>query len=447
MNKVPDWTDASDQGLLAQSRALSRELRKRRLRYESALEPLRGAPHRPDIYWDHAPSGTYPIIALRTVPCDKYVQGYCGPCSYSARSYPAGLSRGEIYEGLMTQLEWVLTHFDRLFVAGASGHLDGYRLRKAPERPWHQLQLAGESSFFRDAEVPRPRRRAILERLIAFQDQRGVNLHLMLECRPEHLLAAERSGELQELAPLLGALDTVVNVGFEAEDDFLRNLVFAKDLDRATFVEAMQVAQGYRLDPGVFLFAGSSILTTAEMLEETERSLSFLQRLGLFANLMVPNLQAYTLPDLLYEAGRYRLPEPYFLLDLADLLLAFRPTRPHPVTPFDWFLGGLESDPPPRVNILTHPRRRASDTVAASIHGCVLELVHTMDEARYRRQAQQLRLHPDHAHHLEDLSRRDDRPLRQRLVEDLAFASGYLETYHKRARATLNPSARRSFMS
>ncbi len=82
------------------------------------------------------------------------------------------------------------------------------------------MQLAGESSFFRDAEVPLVYRRAILERLVAFQGERGVNLHLMLECRPEHLLAAARSGELADLAPLLQALDTVVNVGLECHDEF-----------------------------------------------------------------------------------------------------------------------------------------------------------------------------------------------------------------------------------
>lgn len=415
--------------LLVQSRTLSQALRKRRLSHEKAEEPLHGAPSKPDIYFDHAPCGRYPIIALRTVPCDKYILGYCGPCSYSARSYPSGLGRKVLYDGLMDQLEWVLAHFDELAVEHSNGRLDGYHLRKAPERPWYMLQLAGESSFFRDAEVPPNYRRAILERLAAFQEERRVNLHLMVECRPEHLLAAHESGELSALDPLLRDLDAVVNIGFEFHDDFLRNIVFAKDLDLDTFSRAMVAARSYRLDPGVFLFAGAIGLTTREMLDEVERGLGYLQDLGLFANVMVPNLQTYTLPDLLYEAGHYRLPEPYFLLDLADRLLDFRPERPHAITPFDWFLGGLESDPPPRLNLLTNPRKYTSEAVTHAIHQCVLELVHSLDERSYRREAARLRAQPDYAYHLKDLARTDERPWPERLAEDLEAARLYLEVY------------------
>ena len=415
--------------LLTQSRALSRELRKRRLRHEKKEEPLHVAPEKPDIFFDYAPCGTYPIIALRTVPCDKYILGYCGPCSYSARSYPAGLGQQALYAGLMGQLEWVLTHFDELFVKRSNGRLDGYHLREAPERPWYMLQLAGESSFFRDAEVPPNYRRAILERLVLFQEERGVNLHLMLECRPEHLLAVHESGELRELGSLLHALDAVVNVGFECHDDFLRNIVFAKDLELDTFSRAMAIAQSYRLDPGVFLFAGATVLTTSEMLDEVERGLGYLQDSGLFANIMVPNLQTYTLPDLLYEAGCYQLPEPYFLLDLADRLLDYRPNRPHAVTPFHWFLGGLESDPLPRLNLLTNPRKCTSDTITRSIHRCVLELVRTLDEVSYRREAARLRAEPDYAWHLRDLACTDDRTWPERLADDLTIAQNYLEEY------------------
>ncbi len=427
--------------LLAQSRELSRELRKRRLRYEKKDQPLHRAPIKPDIFFDHAPCGMYPIIALRTVPCDKYVLGYCGPCSYSARSYPTGLDQQGLYAGLMRQLEWVLDHFDELFVTRANGRLDSYHLREAPERPWYMLQLAGESSFFRDAEVPPKYRRTILERLVAFQEKRGVNLHLMLECRPEHLLAAHESGELRELESLLNALDVVVNVGFECHDDFLRNVVFAKDLSRDVFSQAMAVAQSYRLDPGVFLFAGATVLTTSEMLEEVERGLGYLQELKLFANVMAPNLQTYTLPDLLYEAGRYRLPEPYFLLDLADCLLDFQPRRPRTTTPFNWFLGGLESDPLPRLNLLTNPRKFTSNAVAHSIHRCILELVRTLDDVRYRREAARLRAEPDYAYYLRDLARKDTRSWPERLAEDLEFAQSHLEVYDSQIQSGLDAVA------
>lgn len=427
MNPVP--TDAE---LLERGRKISRELRKRRLTLERNAEPLHSAPKQPDIYYESAPCGEYPIVALRTVPCDRYVQGDCGPCSYSARSYPVGLSREALHKGLIAQIEWLLEHFDEAVAARSDGTLEGYRVDGTPGRPWYMLQLAGESSFLRDAEVPPFYRRLILERLARFQKERGVNLHIMLETRPEHLLAAEESGELSQLAPLFAELNVVVNMGFEARDDFLRNVVFAKALELPVFERALGVAHAYGLDPGVFVFVGGELLTYHEQLAHTRQTLEYLQSMGVFANVMVANLQSFTLPDLLYDAGCYDLPEPYFLLDLIDALLEFTPQRPHAVTPFDWFLGGLVADPPPRATILDHPRRRTSISVTEKIKDAVGHLVQTGDEATYRREAVRLRSLPEFAWVARDTIEIDRETWRQRWAERLQIALGHLNSYDVR---------------
>ena len=400
---------------------LSRSLRKARLAAERLGAPQYGPAQRPDLYYDYAPCGRYPIIALRTVPCDRYVKGMCLPCAYSARPYVSGLGRETLYAGLERQVEWVLDNFDEVVANKASGRLDDYHLRQGlPDRPWYTLQLAGESSFFRDAEIPPAWRRWILERLVEFQEDRQINLHLMLECRPEDLLAAHESGELVQLRPLFRRLDVVVNMGLEYRDDWLRNRLFAKGLDLDTFERAVQVAHSHRLDPGVFVFAGAPVLTAAEILRETRYTLKYLERLRVFANLMVPNLQAGTLPDLLWEEGLYELPEPFFLLELADLAIDYHPYRPAPITPFDWFIGGLESDPPPRYTILDQPRRTTSDALTQEIHRVVLDLVTTLNVDTYRARAAHLREHPEAKAWREALQQTDPRSWDIRLSEILA---------------------------
>ena len=401
--------------------ALSRALRKERLAAERGGEPHTGPVLRPDLYYDYAPCGRYPIIALRTVPCDRYIKGMCLPCAYSARTYVSGIGRETLYASLEHQLKWVLDHFDEVVARHANGKLEGYQLRQGmPDRPWYTLQLAGESSFFRDAEIPPAWRRRILERLVEFQEQRQINLHLMLECRPEDLLAAHESGELDRLNPLFRLLDVVVNMGLEYRNDWLRNRLFAKGLDLDIFERAIAVAHIHRLDPGVFVFAGAPVLTAAEILRETRHTLRYLERQRVFVNLMVPNLQAGTLPNLLWEMGLYELPEPFFLLDLADLAIEYRPCRPNLVTPFDWFIGGLESDPPPRYTILDQPRRATSDALTREIHGVVLDLVTTLDVATYRARAARLRGHPEAAGWRQAIQRRDARSWESRLSEILA---------------------------
>ena len=392
--------------LRSQRLALSHMLRKARLRHEQRRQDERTLADRPDIYFDLGPDGEYPIIAFRTVPCDLYVKGFCAPCSYSARPWVAGAGRTAIHETIPIQLDWLLAHFDELFTCRANGKLAGYRFRRDGGRrdaPRYMMQLAGESSFFRDDEIPPQYRRQILERLAAFQQEEGVQLHVMLETRPEHLVAAEETGELEELAPLFEQLSVVINMGFEVADDWLREVVFMKNMPMETFRTAVEIAHAHNLDPGVFIYPGLEILSTPEMLEVLRDTLTFLQPMGVFANVMMPNLQAWTLPDVHYEAGLWMLPEPYFLLDVVDILLEYTPKRPDPVTPFHWFLGGLVSDPAPRATLLAHPRRQTGDAATTAIHEALRRLVCTNDADGYQREAKMLRCMADTQYHVENL--------------------------------------------
>ncbi|MEW6218931.1 MAG: hypothetical protein AB1634_05265 [Thermodesulfobacteriota bacterium] len=342
-----------------------------------------------------------------------------------------------LHETLLPQLEWVLARFDQLVVTRSSGDLPGYRLRPGHGRPWYMLQIAGESSFFRDAEIPPPHRRAILQRLVDFQEDRRINLHVMVETRPEHLVFAAESGELARLSPLFRVLDVVVNMGFEARDPFLRNVLFAKDLDEDMFVRAVGVAKHYRLDPGVFLFTGGHVLTTGEMLAATRESARYLGGLGVFVNFMVPNLHTYTLPHLLWEEGVYALPEPFFLLDLGELAASLAPGRPDFVTPFHWFIGGLVADPKPEVTLLTNPRRLTSDAVTQEIAECLAQFAATHDARRFRSHAQDLRSHPEYRFYHAERQRQEQKPWDDRLHEALLLASHRLKRYDQRRRAAL----------
>ena len=430
-----------DEALLATGRALSRKLRARRLLLENIREPLQELPTKPDIFFEQAPNGLYPIVAFRTVPCDNYIKGYCHPCSYSARSYPSNLSGDEINRALLKQFDWLIDNFDAVCLQHADGNLKGYRLHNHLAKPSYMLQLAGMSSFFSDMEMPPLMRKTILERLVAFQERKNINLHVMLETRPEHLVTANDKGELSALSSLLQRLNAVVNMGFEAHDDFLRNVVFAKKLQLALFERAVSVAKQFCLDPGIFLFAGGFILTIAEILAEMRKNLAYLHDLSLFANVMVPNIQQYTLPDVLYEAGIYSLPEPYFLLDLLEILADFEPDRPNPVTPFNWFIGGLVADPAPRMTIMNHARRKTSERVTQAIENCLHEFIRGGNGNRLKRSITLLRKEADYQYHLEDLNKSNPLPWKIRLKNTMQIANDYFTVYDDNISNILSRSA------
>jgi|GEM_PF-3350550 len=424
-----------DASLVAQSRAISRELRQRR----QALDDLHapgpiGAGQGPDVYFDLGPSGQYPIVALRTVPCDLYSGGSCVPCAYSARPSLKRIQIDEYPSSLLEQLDRLFLDFRHYFGERADGTLAGI-VSSGRER-WYTLQLAGQSSFFRDAEIPRAARRALLERVIEWQSRLGVRFQVMLECRPEHLVVAETSGELEYLSVLLDGLRAVVNMGCEYHDDDLRNVLFDKRLSRADFEAAVAVAHRRRLDPGIFAFAGGHVLLPSEVLESFDETLHYFKAIDVFANVMVPNTQAFSLPDLLYDIGCYTLPEPFFLLDVIDRLIEYRPARKFGQFPFHWFVGGLVTDPPARRTLLDHPRRRTSASTTRAIVEVIQTLVRTGDGDAYCRAAERLRRHPDHRHHQEDLAVRDPRPWRVRLTEALHRAASAIDCY---AQATGSP--------
>ncbi|MBF0401726.1 MAG: hypothetical protein HQL90_13285 [Magnetococcales bacterium] len=374
---------------------ISKKLRQAQTHLHQTLHPDLTTFSQADIYFEPGPGGEYPIVALRSLPCFHFLQGHCTPCAYSARPRPSPDRCRDPYPGLLEQVDDLLSRFDELFLHRANGQLPGYRTRRRKHGRIYMLQLAGESSFFSDREIPPEYRRDILERFLLFGDRYEVDWHLMLETRPEDLTKAAQSGEINRLQPLFEALNVVVNMGFEHENEFLRQVIFAKDLDRTVFLQALSVAQYHGLDPGVFLFAGGFILTPPEALQQVARGLAFLEAKGAFVNVMLPNLQAFTLPDLLYHAGAYDLPEPPWLLGLTNLLLDYAPHRPDGITPGHWFIGGIVAEPVPVGSIMDHPRRRCPPLLADRLLKLTRDLMLGGSREAFERACKDLTQNPD----------------------------------------------------
>ncbi|MBF0436739.1 MAG: hypothetical protein HQL77_15390 [Magnetococcales bacterium] len=371
-------SDTSDylahDGLKKRILSISRRLRQAQTHLHKTLHTDLTAFAQADIYFEPGPDGDYPIVALRSVPCSYYLHGYCTPCAYSARPRPSSDIRQDPYPALLKQVDNLLSRFDELFLHRTNGQLPGYRIRQRKHDRIYMLQLAGESSFFSDREIPPDYRRNILDRFLQFSNKHHVDWHLMLEVRPEDLVKASESGELDRLQPLLETLNVVVNMGFEHDDQFLRQVIFAKNLDQNVFLKAISIAKHHGLDPGVFLFAGAFILTPREVLQQMAHGLAFLETQGVFVNVMLPNLQAFTLPDLLYHADLYNLPEPTWLLGLMPLLLDYAPKRSDGVTPGHWFVGGVVAEPAPDGTIVNHPRLKCPQSLANQL----LKLTHDL---------------------------------------------------------------------
>lgn len=414
----------SDLEMTQQVRDISRRLRSKKNILERAKWEQRWDPYVPSIFYGQSPTGQkkHPIIAFKTPLCDRYLAGVCIPCGYSGRYFPARVQSNEKREWLLAQLEWLCFNFYEVLGCG---------IDCSTSEPV-TMQLAGASSFFRDEEISPEMRETILLGILKEVRKKGVNLQVVLETRPEHFIEAEESGELSRLKPLLADLQVSVNFGYEASNHFLREIVFQKGISEELFLEAIQIAKRRKLDPGAFAFAGGYLLTSSESLLETGKTLSFFKQTKIFPNLMIPNLQAFTLPDLLYEFRFYRLPEPYFVLDLLDLLYEYIPSREDGITTFSWFLGGFEADPPPRVNIFNNPRMRTSKVVAKAIFSCVYQLMESHNWVDFRKESRRLRERTDHKYHVEDMANEISLNYSCRMSNAIDLATQRFDEYCKR---------------
>jgi len=212
------------------------------------------------------------------------------------------------------------------------------------------LQIAGEGSFLRNAEIPADRRIEMLQMFADDAWKRQISVSYNLETKAEDVIAAEARGEFAKYGELGTQLNLSLAIGYESADPFIRNVIFAKELDERHFERAVSIALKYDLNPIAYVYAGGHGLSDSDILESVRLTVRRLRELGVGIYLMLPNLQPFTLPHLLWACGRYQLPSPDTVLRILEVMLDGAPRRSSPhawLGHSDWMIGGITATPDP----------------------------------------------------------------------------------------------------
>ena len=186
-------------------------------------------------------------------------------------------------------------------------------------------------SFFPNSELPTEFQHFVYEDISSRPSVR----QLMVESYPSFI--AEKT--LHEAKEILGAKDLMVGIGFESQDDYIRNTLLKKGIDKGLFENKVKLMQKLGVQVFVYAFLKAPGLTEKQALEETLKTIEYLFNLGVdeiaLSCAFVP--QGTELEEK-YKAGEFRPPWLWTILEIINA--AQKNNWPLSV-------GGFEDYPPP----------------------------------------------------------------------------------------------------
>lgn len=254
--------------------------------------------------------GPWPEYILHGYSCYRSKRGYCTPCGYSNIT-PVVAEDREVQSSVLNQVDWILSDFDLNVLSK--------QCLKNSEGGCN-IVITPIGSFFSNYEINPNTRKKILQKLKVFSEKKKINFNLYIESHSHDVISSFESGELNELNDYLTKLNTTIIMGFESRDNFVRNVLYCKNLDLGDFEKAYKILNDANLRVGAFLFAGCHSMLQGEILEDVEESIIYLNKLNILPVFMIANFKEYTIDHLLFKFKKHVSIEPRTILDLITLI-------------------------------------------------------------------------------------------------------------------------------
>lgn len=194
-----------------------------------------------------------------------------------------------------------------------------------------KVALFNGGSFFPNSELPNEFQRYVYEDIAS----RPAVRQLMVESYPSFI--AEKT--LCEAKEILGSTDLMVGIGFESQDDNVRNNLLKKGIDKNLFEKKVKMMQKLGVQVFVYAFLKAPSLTEKESLEETLKTIQYLHNLGVDEiALSCAFVPPGTDLEEKYNAGEFRPPWLWTIIEIVKIAQK----NNWPLS-----LGGFEDYPPP----------------------------------------------------------------------------------------------------
>ncbi len=362
--------------LIKRTQAVNRKLRMELFDNTEKLKDIRREP-----FYGHFINGMateslgpFPEFILPTHPCTRTLQGYCSPCFFSKVPL-SNCSREEIYNSLVVQTEYIINHFDEIVI--------GFQSRSdCLKDNWDvTFCYACNGSLFSNAETTPETRKKVFQMLADEIERRGLRPLTYIETCVADYLDFLSGNEFDIIFPLLKKLNAVVAFGFESSNDITRNLIYLKNLPLDDFERAIAINSKIGLQSAAFLYAGFHSMTQNEIIEDVTSSVAYLTNKKVMPIVMYPNLQEYTLPHLLYQAGRYNLIDPRTALRIFKNVDSITKSVVQNNRDY-WLMGDLFGGPPaPPTNFFNNSHKISCNCCAETIRGTLQNIRQSHDSS------------------------------------------------------------------
>lgn len=329
--------------------------------------------------------GSWPEFIFRGTFCKRTFKGYCSPCFYS--QFPIGKKQvGQKYiEMIRKQFDYVIHNFDELVIKRQ------YGIHKNRQESFITFVLTPTGSYFDDKEFPQFLRIEMLNKLVQKAKQYEMNFQLLIEChckdwnRLDFSLDATKD-EMQ----LLNKLNTKVLFGFESSNDYVRNILYNKNLEMDEFEKAYKEVKSLGLEVGIFIFAGLFSMNDFLTIEDVSRSIRFALDRKIMPVIMFQNVQQYTITDVLFREHEIKLIEPFTVLEIVLCLINEVEERGYGQS--EWLIADPKGGPPvPEFNIFDCAQITSKEN-ADRIYDMVHNLRLSRNFEKFKLEAQKLKL-------------------------------------------------------
>lgn len=372
--------------------------------------------------------GPFPEFILPTHPCIRTLQGYCSPCFFSKVPI-SSQSNDDIYHSLIVQTQYIIDHFDEI-VIGFQSREDSFKDR------WDvTFCYACNGSLFSDAETTQSIRKQAFQMLSDEIQKRNLRPLTYIETCVTDYLDFLSSSEFDAIFPLLKKLNAVISFGFESSSDITRNLIYLKNLSLKDFEKAIEINSELGLQSAAFLYSGFHSMTQNEIVEDVINSVTYLTDKKVMPIIMYPNLQEYTLPHLLYQAGRYNLIDPRTALRIFEETDSITKDVIQNSRDY-WLMGDLFGGPPaPPMNFFNNEHKISCDNCAETIRN-ILQRIRQTHDSTLLSKCKELISNCTHdcEQKYNDMLKQEDiiygkRDIFERISENIDFAEQYCADY------------------